>query len=58
MNKKVLYSLIIVIVLLVAGVGYLVINLDKQTRANEEMQELAALDKKEMENEYEQFARQ
>ena len=58
MNKKVLYLLIALIVLLAGGAGYLFFSLDRQKRANKEMQELAELDKKEMENEYEQFARQ
>ena len=58
MNKKVLIPLIVAVVLLVAGVAYLAVSLSSQRQANKEMQELAALDKKEMENEYEQFARQ
>jgi len=58
MNKKIVIPLIIVILLLAAGVAYLAINLTQQQQANKDMQELAALDKKEMENEYEQFARQ
>ena len=51
MNKKIVLPLVAVIVLLVAGVAYLAFNLDKQKKANQEMQELADLDKKEMENE-------
>ena len=58
MNKKIVLPRLAVIVLLVAGVAYLAFNLSKQQKANQEMQELANLDKKEMENEYEQFARQ
>lgn len=58
MNKKVLIPLVVVIVLLLAGVAYLAIGLNDQRQANKDMQELANLDKKEMENEYEQFARQ
>lgn len=58
MNKKVLIPLVVVIVLLLAGVAYLAIGLNNQRQANKDMQELADLDKKEMENEYEQFARQ
>lgn len=58
MNKKIVLPLVAVIILLVAGVAYLAFNLTKQKRVNVEMQELADLDKKEMENEYEQFARQ
>lgn len=58
MNKKVIIPLVIVIALLCAGIGYLVFSLQEEKQANLEMQELAELDKKEMENEYEQFAMQ
>lgn len=58
MNKKLLIPLIVVIVLLLGGVTYLAIGLTQQRQVNKDMQELADLDKKEMENEYEQFARQ
>lgn len=58
MNKKIVIPLVIVILLLAAGAAFLGLNLAKQRQANKDMQELAALDKKEMENEYEQFARQ
>lgn len=58
MNKKILIPLVVVIVLLIGGVAYLAIGLNEQKQANEDMRELADLDKKEMENEYEQFARQ
>ena len=56
MNKKVLIPVVIVGILLVAGIAFLAIRLDKQKQENREMQELAELDKKEMENEYQQFA--
>ena len=58
MNKKVIVPLVAVIVLLLAGVAYLGYNLNEQKQVNKDMQELAALDKKEMENEYQQFANQ
>ena len=58
MNKKILIPLLIVIVLLIGGATYLYISLDKQKQKNKEMEQLAALDKKEMENEYQQFANQ
>ena len=58
MNKKIILPLVAGIILLAAGVAYLGLDLSKQKKANQEMQELAILDKKEMENEYEQFARQ
>ena len=58
MNKKVIAPLAAVIVLLLAGIVYLGYNLNEQKQVNKDMQELAALDKKEMENEYQQFANQ
>lgn len=58
MNKKILIPLVIVILLLAGGVAVLYVNLDKQKQQNQEMEQLAALDKKEMENEYQQFANQ
>ena len=58
MNKKVLIPLVVVIVLLLGGVTVLYMNLHKQRQENQEMEQLAALDKKEMENEYQQFANQ
>ena len=58
MNKKIIIPLIIVIALLIAGVAVLYVNLHKQQKENAEMEQQAALDKKEMENEYQQFANQ
>lgn len=58
MNKKILIPLVVVIILLIAGVVYLANDLNEQKVANQEMQELAEMDKKEMENEYQQFATQ
>ncbi len=60
MNKKIAITVAvgIVIALLVGGVAYLAFSLNQQKQANKDMQELAALDKKEMENEYQQFADQ
>ena len=58
MNKKIVLPLIAVIILLIGGVAYLFYSLNQQKAANKEMQELAALDKQEMENEYVQVARQ
>ena len=58
MNKKVLIPIIIVGLLLIAGIAYLAVSLNKQKEENRAMQELAEMDKKEMENEYQQFARQ
>jgi len=56
--KKILIPLFVLVALLIAGVAYLYINLDEQRQANLEMQELAELDKKEMESQYQQFADQ
>ena len=51
MNKKVVNTVVvIVILLLIGGVAYLAISLNQEKQANKDMQELAALDKKEMEN--------
>ncbi len=60
MNRKTVITVVVsvVIALLVAGVAYLAFSLNQQKQANKDMQELAALDKKEMENEYQQFADQ
>ncbi len=58
MKKKVFIPIIIIVVLLVAGIVYLALDLDRQRQQNREMQELAELDKKEMENEYQRFADQ
>ena len=58
MNKKILIPIILIGLLLVAGIAYLSITLNNQKKENKAMQELAELDKKEMENEYQQFANQ
>jgi len=58
MNKKVLVPLIIIILFLLGGLAYLFFNLEKQKQVNKDMQELAELDRQEMENEYERFALQ
>jgi myosin heavy subunit len=58
MNKKILIPLIVVILALLGGLAYLFMNLQEQKQVNEDMQELARLDKQEMENEYERFTLQ
>lgn len=58
MNKKFVIPLVIVCLLLIGGIVYLAVNLNDQKRANKDMQELAELDKKEMENEYQMFSDQ
>ena len=58
MNKKVIIPLVLVGLLLLGGIVYLATSLNQQKQANKDMQELAELDKKEMENEYQMFADQ
>ena len=61
MKKKKLITGIVAGVIglaLVGTIAYLYVNLDSQRKENKAMQELADLDKKEMENEYQQFANQ
>ena len=58
MNKKIIIALAVVLAAVVAGLLVQTLRLNRQQEANREMQELAALDKQEMENEYEAFARQ
>lgn len=59
-KKKLITGIVtgIVGLALVGTVAYLYVNLDNQKKENKAMQELAELDKKEMENEYKQFATQ
>lgn len=58
MNKKIIIPLVIVILFLIGGMAWLYTSLNKQKQENKEMVQLADLDKKEMENEYQQFANQ
>ena len=58
MNKKIIIPLVLLVCILLGGVIYLYTSLEKQEKQNQNMQELAELDKKEMENEYQQFANQ
>jgi myosin heavy subunit len=58
MNKKILIPIVVVMLALVVGVAWLFMSLQEQKQVNQDMQELAELDKKEMENEYERFALQ
>ena len=58
MNRKLLSLLIVVIIALLGGAVWLFLSLQEQKQVNQDMQELAALDKQEMENEYERFALQ
>ena len=58
MKKIVVASLVAVIVLLVAGIIILAVNLKEEKQVTQDMKELAALEKTEMENEYQEFAEQ
>ena len=58
MNKRILIPLVIVILILSGGVGFLFFQWNLQKQENADMQALAELDKKDMEKEYEQFALQ
>ncbi|MDD6952679.1 MAG: hypothetical protein ACOCOT_07150 [Prevotella sp.] len=58
MNKKLLAVFVIICLLLVGGLCYMGFNLRQQRKANADMQQLAELDKQEMENEYQQFSDQ
>ena len=58
MNKKILIPLVVLILILCGAAVWLFLNLQEQRQVNQDMQELAALDKQEMENEYERFALQ
>lgn len=58
MKKYMIPLLVVVICVLLVGAVWLFFNLQEQKQVNQDMQELAALDKQEMENEYERFALQ
>ena len=58
MNKKIMMPLIVVLILLAGAAAWLFFSLEEQKQVNRDMQELAELDKQEMENEYERFALQ
>ncbi len=55
MNKKIIAG---VFILMLAAVGWLTYSLMQEKQTNKDMQELAALDKQEMEKEYQNFAAQ
>lgn len=58
MKKYIWIPLVLIILLLLVGLGYFGYSYYQEREANKAMQELAALDKQEMENEYERFAQQ
>lgn len=58
MNKKNIAIIAVIALIFAAVVGYLVYKMQKQQAESQQMLELAEMDKREMENEYEQFAMQ
>ncbi len=58
MNKKINIPFILVVVVLLLAIAFLTYSLIDEKQANEDMKELAALEKTEMENEYRDFAEQ
>ena len=58
MKKYIWIPLVVVILALLGGVAWLFMDLQEQRQVNQDMQELAELDKQEMENEYQRFALQ
>lgn len=58
MNKKIWIPVALAALLLIGGIAYLGWNLNEKRQELNEMQELAELDKQEMENEYQDFALQ
>ena len=58
MKKSWIVATAAIVAVLLSVVAWLFVNLNQQKKVNQEMQELAALDKQEMENEYERFTLQ
>ncbi len=58
MNKKTLYALLAAVVCIIGIMIFLIISLNHSNEQNKQMLELVEMDKREMENEYENFARQ
>lgn len=59
MNKKSLIAIALVLLVLFSGIiGFLLFRMHQQKAESDQMLELAEMDKREMENEYEQFAMQ
>ena len=58
MNKKLTATLVVAAIIVVGIIGYLMYTMQKQKEESAQMLELAEMDKREMENEYEQFAMQ
>lgn len=57
-HKKIIIIASVIGLLLIGGLVYLFLNLQKEKQSKVELQQLAEMDKKEMENEYTQFALQ
>lgn len=57
-KKKIIVIASVVVVILCGCVGYLIYSLNTKSAEHEEMVKLAEMDKREMENEYAQFAKQ
>ena len=58
MSKKLIATPVLVAIIVAGIIGYLIYSMQKQQKENAQMLELAEMDKREMENEYEQFAMQ
>ena len=58
MNKKLTATLVVAAIIAASVIGYLIYAMQKQQKESAQMLELAEMDKREMENEYEQFAMQ
>ena len=59
MKKGIVYTLIgVAVAAIIAAMAYLIFSLNKSNEQNKQMLELAEMDKLEMQNEYESFARQ
>lgn len=58
MNKKLIATLVVAAIIVAGIIGYLIYAMQKQQAESAQMLELAEMDKREMENEYEQFAMQ
>lgn len=57
-KKKIIVIASVVVIILCGCVGYLIYSLNEKSAEHDEMVKLAEMDKKEMENEYAQFAKQ
>lgn len=57
-KKKIIVIASVVVVILCGCVGYLIYSLNEKSAEHDEMVKLAEMDKREMENEYAQFAKQ